>query len=93
MSKINDGGLALPGYRNEQVGTVADYGVTDDESPVFGEVHHPGMSLRDHFAAQALSGWLASFGPNEGCKPAGVASFVYEIADAMLAEREKGGAS
>lgn len=25
---------------------------------------HEGMSLRDYFAAQALTGWLASFGPD-----------------------------
>lgn len=48
----------------------------------------PGMSLRDWFAGQAMAGWLASFGPDAGCRASGVADFAYEIADAMLVARE-----
>lgn len=55
-----------------------------------------GMTLRDWFAGQALSGWLASFGPDtahpadmrgreQAC--ANVARFSYVLADAMLAAR------
>jgi len=57
---------------------------------------YPGMSLRDYFAAAALQGWLGSYGP-ESPHPAvdgerqlrKVAAQAYEMADAMLAEREK----
>lgn len=52
--KIDDGGLAFPGTRSEQVGYLSDYAPTDDDAPTFAEVHHPGMSLRDYFAGQAL---------------------------------------
>lgn len=46
-----------------------------------------GMSLRDYFAGQALTGILrAVSGARE---PIGVAELAYKMADAMLAEREK----
>lgn len=45
----------------------------------------PGMSKRDWFAGQAMAGWLASFGPDDGYRAAGIADFAYEIADAMIA--------
>jgi hypothetical protein len=46
-----------------------------------------GMTLRDYFAAKALQGMVASMGWQGGtCKT--VASVAYEMADAMLAERE-----
>lgn len=48
-----------------------------------------GMTLRDWFAGQALAGWLASFGPGEAVKVNGLAQFAYEIADALLAARDK----
>ena len=50
-----------------------------------------GMTLRDWFAGQALNGWLSTFGEDDiptGTKA--LAIFAYEIADAMLEEREKG---
>ena len=50
----------------------------------------PGMSLRDWFAGQAMAGWLASFGPDDGYRSAGIAEFAYEIADDMLAARSGG---
>lgn len=51
-----------------------------------------GMYLRDYFAAKAMQGAIASssdkldFGPDLG------AVWAYQVADAMLAAREKGGA-
>ena len=46
-----------------------------------------GMSLRDYFAGQALTGLLAhASGEDPGKSP----SMAYKLADAMLAEREKG---
>jgi hypothetical protein len=50
--------------------------------------NHPGMTLRDYFAAAALS-TRGLYGANVREKE--VAEECYRIADAMLAEREKGG--
>jgi hypothetical protein len=76
-TKKDDGGPAFP--------HVADFGA-DDRSMV------SGLSLRDWFAGQALSGWLASFGPeallSEENRPA-LAQFAYNLADHMLEARKK----
>lgn len=58
--------------------------------PVYQERPHLwGMSLRDYFAGQALVGTLA--GPDAGPRDKDIARRAYELADAMLAERGKGG--
>lgn len=53
-----------------------------------------GLTLRDHFATQAMqalaSGHLAHYGHENHWAWAGVAESAYKLADAMLAEREKG---
>lgn len=80
MSKINDGGLAFP----FQVSNGPD-------------MHEPsyGMSLRDWFAGQALSG-IAGSVCSDGSDfihaggPAVAARWAYSFADAMLAVREGG---
>lgn len=47
-----------------------------------------GMSLRDHFAGQALAGVAAN--PSSGCNsPSDLAHWAYQCADAMLRERAK----
>jgi hypothetical protein len=47
--------------------------------------------LRDHFAAAALTGYLAAFTGNRAFPgPEAVAIECYTYADAMLAERRKG---
>ena len=52
-----------------------------------------GMSLRDWFAGQALAGLLASGVASErGQTCEDVAQIAYANADAMIAERAKGGA-
>mgnify|MGYP003385421611 CR=1 FL=1 len=56
----------------------------------------PGMTLRDYFAGQALVGILGggfadTIPHSEACGE--VAQFAYHYADAMLAERAKGGAA
>jgi hypothetical protein len=95
-NQIDDGGLAFPGKRNQQVGMVSDYGFSDDDSPTFAEVEHPGMSLRDWFAGQALVGQLAFSPPddpyNKFHEPEDVARMCYRFADAMLAARNGGAA-
>jgi len=74
-----NGGFAFPG-------TLA--------MPEGGLFESAGMTLRDWFAGQALSGWLASYvtakeHPAEGGPyAANIAVMSYRLADAMLAERE-----
>ncbi|MFH5067168.1 hypothetical protein ACHHY8_02295 [Enterobacter cloacae complex sp. 2024EL-00215] len=53
-----------------------------------------GMTLRDYFAAKAMSGWLASFSesdahPSVSGKCDAVAEASYALADAMLKAREE----
>lgn len=55
-------------------------------------VRHDGMSLRDYFAGQALQGIVTGFYHpryHDGENGAKTARHAYELADAMLAEREK----
>lgn len=58
------------------------------------EWQQQGMDLRDYFAAKAMQGLLArAFTQDERGRPfvEWVAEFSYEIAETMLAEREKAG--
>jgi len=50
--------------------------------------NNPGMTLRDYFAAKALSGFDISIWRSAE-ETANVAKLAYKIADAMLEEREK----
>jgi hypothetical protein len=77
MSKTNEGGHAFPVQLVEHVSAH----------------NHPGMSLRDYFAAAALTG-LTKNDPaylDDVADYKWYAEASYELADAMLAEREKGG--
>ncbi|HCB1594198.1 TPA: hypothetical protein MYP09_000382 [Citrobacter farmeri] len=48
-----------------------------------------GMTLRDYFAAKAMQGWLASYGPNDGQpSPDTIAAMAYRFADGMIKARE-----
>lgn len=81
MNKLNDGGPAFPFP-------------SDDGPGQFPPAR--GMSLRDWFAGQALAGILAGgFAdtiPHDDVNGGGDAAFfAYQYADAMLAERAKGG--
>jgi len=71
VSEINDGGPAFP----LQV-------IASPNS----EIQH-GMSLRDWFAGQVLSGIMANTDWSENCHES-IASAAYDNADAMLAARE-----
>lgn len=53
--------------------------------------HQEGMTLRDYFAAQALGMGFDWTNLHETGGYAEAAQVAYEIADAMLAERQKGG--
>lgn len=81
MSEIKDGGPAFPSEPRRFV-----MGASGPE-PV--PHHHPGMSLRDWFAGQALAGILAGEPPVKSDDPclssAEAALGAYRCADAMLA--------
>lgn len=67
----------------------------DTGGPAFPPMHDPnthesGMSLRDWFAGKALMGMMASRNPTSPrFHPADDAAYVYAVADALLAERNK----
>jgi len=73
----NDGGPAFPVSR----------GHFTDDWKLLSSDGMPGMSLRDWFAGQALSGLLAY--ESQRATPTDAAAAAYTAADAMLAEREK----
>lgn len=77
MAQINDGGPAFP----------LAYTETNEHGVQF-PYTHPGMSIRDCFAGQALR---ARWGDGTAMTPEQAASMAYQLADAMLAERFKGG--
>jgi hypothetical protein len=58
-----------------------------------GQLLHEGLSLRDWFAGRAIEVMVRMSGDGDGgWDPAAVAVGCYLIADALLAERQKGGA-
>lgn len=79
MNKIKNGGPAFPHS--------IMYLDSDNQFEI-----KQGLSIRDYFAAAALTGYMSSM-PNN-VEPtefkSSIARDVYEIADAMLAERERG---
>ncbi len=90
MSKFKDGGLAFPGTRFEPVGTEADYGGSEDDL-VYGDVPHPGMSLRDYVAAKTLAAMVAGMWSNSamgGVPPQDMCEGAFDYADAFLKARE-----
>jgi hypothetical protein len=74
-TSINDGGPAFPRPVSH----------SDEGGTHFG---FTGMTLRDYFAGQALAGFIAaSTGRDVHSQPA--ARMCYQMADAMLAARER----
>ncbi len=85
VKQIDDGGMAFPHVVEPVIGNPG----------VYRPVTSGGMSLRDHFAGQALAGQLAFSPPDSFDKynlPEEVAAACYRFADAMIAAR-KGGAA
>lgn len=80
MNSINDGGPAFPRPVSEIQGTRVTH------------QSQTGMSLRDHFAGQALLGYMMSCSLHD--QPhiwaPKMAEYAYIQADAMLAARTKG---
>ncbi len=72
MSEREDGGQAFP---------ISP--VWDDRRGEYAALTSPGMTLRDYFAAAALTVSLGDVAPEELAKQS------YQIADAMLKERAK----
>ena len=58
-----------------------------DGRPIYSEDTQQGMTLRDYFAAQALSGLLAD--EHLDHKAEEFARLAYKCADTMMVEREK----
>lgn len=56
-----------------------------DEHGVGTRTVNLGMTLRDHFAGQALT----AMADTDEVSPEQIATYCYQVADAMLAEREK----
>jgi hypothetical protein len=80
---MNDGGPAYPTLGDSYM-QVAD-GSWQPKS-YYGMQGEPGMSLRDYFAAQALTG-LLHIGAEPTASPRVLAEYAYKFADAMLAHR------
>lgn len=77
-----DGGVAFPAL--ERVELYRDDRYVEHYLPM------GGMSLRDYFAAKALVAYCSVIAPTGcGIEPNFTARRAYELADAMLTEREK----
>jgi hypothetical protein len=87
MSK-ETGGPAFPGMVRKNM-------ATNDSLPVYDDEPYPGMALRDYFAIESLNGMLAHstrYKPRQGCSENwhdAISEEAYELADAMLKQREK----
>lgn len=96
MTKIEDGGPAFPHQMpSHMMATVTGAHPMGGFTPEVATFHF-GMSLRDWFAGQALTGIIASpaaiIGHPDTDREA-TAAVAYEYADAMLAARKNGGAA
>ena len=85
MSKINDG----PAFPSKVISGV-EYVEGSGNKRVYDEL--PGMTLRDYFAAKALTGvlYMVAHGVHDPADSAkGYAVEAYKLADEMLQERAK----
>jgi hypothetical protein len=71
MSSINTGGPAFPTLDYIQPSKLA--------------TNQDGMTLRDYFAAKAMSGMMSD--PSRDMHPVALGKYSYELADAMLEVR------
>lgn len=82
MKKINDGGPAFPMAR---VTVLAEDGTPNEATGI----SHDGMTLRDYFAAKHMQALCSTkFYTDGNLMPKEVAQHSYEMADAMINERE-----
>ena len=87
---MNDGGPAYP-TRNPEQRYLSGGGLE-----VVSGTYEPGMSLRDHFASQALEGIVNGPAWQQGVQQmlteaSRIATACYIVADAMLKERAESG--
>lgn len=81
-NNINDGGPAFP------VPADIQFPGTPDELRLDGS--YPGMTMRDYFAGQSMIGSARPrYGESRQSHLANIAREAYQIADAMLAERNR----
>lgn len=84
---INDGGPAFPAeYFDRALFEKMTKTIGSPPAHEYAQVKAPGMSLRDYFAAAALTGLL---NPASEAHSVDAPIHAYAIADAMLAERSK----
>ena len=79
MSKPHDGGPAFPYKQPDRIDRVTGKPLANTERPV---------TVRDWFAAKALNGLIAACGTNK-IDYEGFSIQSYDIADAMMAQRDK----
>ncbi|EFI63628.1 MULTISPECIES: hypothetical protein [Comamonas] len=98
MNQKNNGGTAFPMQDGQAIHAyaaakldAAPEGVNRDSFYTQARAEAiSGMSLRDYFAAKAMQGSIAdSCGVHTALDPAIRAVWAYQMADAMLKEREK----
>lgn len=77
-TKLKNGGPAFPAPQLSDIGAC-----TPAEAA--------GMTLRDYFAAAAWAAWAGNAGELGNSSIGDLARWSYRVADAMLAERAKGG--
>jgi hypothetical protein len=87
MSEKNTGGPAYPSETIKHYEYMTYDGYQDVAKPI--HEMHPGMTLRDYFAGQALAGILAANVWKEYGIPDYPEAKAYRMADAMLQERDK----
>ncbi len=87
--KIEDGGPAFPTLLGLEDTRESNSNSNDYAFPACVAA---GMTLRDWFAGQALAGELAAWTEDQDSSyaPSKVAERMYAMADAMIAERQKG---
>lgn len=83
MTERKDGGPAFPLLTRMKRNVAAD-----GADEVLTSAYWPGLTLRDYFAAKALTGMCATAGSTD-YEPKIVAQWAYEHADAMLRERAR----
>lgn len=86
--KFDDGGPAYP-TRIENPGSKEILGHSGDAVLPGTVSYYAGMTLRDAFAMAAMQGLVTQRFPDHHYPPYHMASIAYEMADAMIAERNK----
>lgn len=76
-------------YRSNPPAFPRPLSTDEHEKPCNSSMDQEGMTLRDYFAGQVMAGFCADHSWYIG-NPENMAKFSYQVADAMLTERQKG---